>query len=182
MLILIGESGSGKTTILNKLVERGFEKAINHTTRPPRDNEENTKEYKFISKDEFNAMWDNGELLQRAEFNNEYYGISTSSLKDNVVCISIVDSVKDIKERSKELNIKNVKIITIYVYVNEQERIKRMRQRGDTEENIQTRLILDREKFINAKEVADYVVENIDVDKTVDKIIELTKNMYEKAP
>ncbi len=171
MLILIGESGSGKTTILNKLVELGFEKAINHTTRKPRENEENTKEYKFVSKEEFNKMWDNGELLQRAEFNNEYYGISTNSLKDNVVCISIVDSVKDIKNRAKGLNINNVKIITIYVYVNEQERIKRMKARGDSDENIQTRLILDKEKFAKAKEVADYTVENMDIEEAVKEII-----------
>lgn len=172
MLILIGESGSGKTTILNKLVELGFEKAINHTTRKPRENEENTKEYKFVSKEDFNKMWDNGELLQRAEFNNEYYGISTNSLKDNVVCISIVDSVKDIKNRAKELNINNVKIITIYVYVNEQERIKRMKARGDSDESIQTRLIIDKEKFAKAKEVADYTVENMDIEEAVKEIIE----------
>ena len=176
MIILIGESGSGKTTILNKLVEKGFEKAINHTTRLPRDNEKNTNEYKFISKDEFNKMWENGELLQRAEFNNEYYGISTSSLKDNVVCISIVDSVKDIKNRAKELNIKNVNIITIYVYVSEQERINRMKQRGDTEESIATRLKIDKEKFKKAKEIADFTVENIYIDETVNKIIKLTKS------
>ncbi len=176
MIILIGESGSGKTTILNKLVEKGFEKAINHTTRKPRDNEESTNEYKFISKDEFNKMWENGELLQRAEFNNEYYGISTNSLKDNVVCISIVDSVKDIKNRAKELNMQNVNIITIYVYVNEQERINRMKQRGDTEESIATRLKIDKEKFKKAKEIADFTVENIDIDKTVDEIIEITKS------
>lgn len=175
MLILIGESGSGKTTILNKLVEKGFEKAINHTTRKPRENEQVAGEYKFLTKEEFNQMWDNGELLQRAEFNNEYYGISTSSLKDNVVCISIVDSVRDIKNRARELNIDNVKIVTVYVYVNEQERVNRMRERGDTDESIQTRLMIDKEKFIKAKEVADYVVENIDLDKTVDKIIELTR-------
>lgn len=175
MLILIGESGSGKTTILNKLVEKGFEKAVNHTTRKPRENEKQASEYKFLSKEEFNKMWDNGELLQRADFNNEYYGISTSSLKDNVACISIVDSVKDIKNRAKELNIDNVKIQTVYVYVNEQERINRMEARGDSEESIQKRLEIDREKFIKAKEVSDYVVENIDLDKTVDEIIKLTK-------
>lgn len=175
MIILIGESGSGKTTILNKLVELGFEKAINHTTRKPRENEENTKEYKFLSKEEFNKMWDNGELLQRAEFNGEYYGISTSSLKKNGVCISIVDSVKDIKNRAKELNMEDVKIITIYVYVNEQERTRRMEARGDSADSIQTRITIDREKFAKAKEVADFIVENIDVDEAVKEILKIAK-------
>lgn len=175
MIILIGESGSGKTTILNKLVERGFEKAINHTTRKPRKNEERNNEYKFVTKEEFNKMWDEGNLLQRAEFNGEYYGISTSSLKKNGVCISIVDSVNDIKQRAKELNIDNVKIITVYVNVNEKERIKRMQMRGDSQENIQRRLILDKEKFARANNVADYIVENNNIDETVEKIIEITK-------
>ena len=175
MIILIGESGSGKTTILNKLVERGYEKAINHTTRAPRENELESGEYKFITKAKFNEMWDNGELLQRAEFNNEYYGISTSSLKDNVVCISIVNSVKDIKNRARELNMKEVEKKTVYVYVAEAERIKRMKNRGDINDSIQTRLKIDREKFRDAKAVADFIVENNDIDETVNKIIELTK-------
>ena len=173
MIILIGESGSGKTTILNELVKKGYEKAINHTTRAPRENEIESGEYKFITKDEFNKMWDNGELLQRAEFNNEYYGISTSSLKDNVVCISIVNSVKDIKNRAKELGLENIDIKTIYLYVNEEERIRRMRKRGDSEESINNRLIIDREKFKEAKSVSDFVLENINLDETVNKILNL---------
>lgn len=173
MIILIGESGSGKTTILNKLVEKGFEKAINYTTRKPRENEEKNHEYKFITKEDFNQMWSNGELLQRAEFNGEYYGISTSSLQENVVCISIVDSVGDIKRRAKELNIDNIDIITIYIYVSEEERIKRMRQRGDSIESIKTRLYIDKEKFTRAREIADYTIKNINIDKTVDEIIKL---------
>lgn len=176
MIILIGESGSGKTTILNKLVELGYEKAINHTTRKPRESEETTDEYKFLSKEEFNKMWDDGKLLQRAEFNGEYYGISTSSLKENGVCISIVNSVADIKKRAKELNMEDVKIITIYVYVNEQERIKRMKDRGDSIDSIQTRIKIDREKFARAKKVADFIVENIDIDEAVKEITEIAKN------
>lgn len=67
MIILIGESGSGKTTILNELEKRGFKKAINYTTRAKR-NEQELSEYKFITKEEFEEMWREGKLLQRAEF------------------------------------------------------------------------------------------------------------------
>ena len=174
MIILIGEGGGGKTAILNELEKRGFEKAINYTTRHIRETEKENSEYKFVNKEEFNKMWKQGKLLQRAEFANEYYGISINSLKENIACISIVDSIKDIKTRANELGINNVNIITFYIYVKEQERINRMRKRGDTEENIQKRILKDLKKFKNAKSVSDYIVENNNLEKTVEKIIYLT--------
>jgi len=171
MIILIGESGSGKTTILNELEKRGFKKAINHTTRPKRKTDDELNEYKFLSKEEFNKMWDDGKLLQRAEFNNEFYGISTDSLKPDVACISITDSVKDIKKRVEELQIKDVDIKTFYIYVSEEERINRMLKRGDSIDNINKRLEIDKEKFKEAKEVADYTIENVDLEIAVNNII-----------
>lgn len=171
MIILIGESGSGKTTILNELEKRGFKKAINHTTRPKRKTDDELNEYKFLSKDEFNKMWDEGRLLQRAEFNNEFYGISTDSLKTDIACVSITDSVKDIKKRVEELEIKNVDIKTFYIYAPEEERISRMLKRGDTLEAINKRLEIDKEKFKEAKKVADYTIENVNLEDAVNAII-----------
>ncbi|MBR6504980.1 MAG: AAA family ATPase [Clostridia bacterium] len=171
MIILIGESGSGKTTILNELEKRGFKKAINHTTRPKRKTDDELNEYKFLSKDEFNKMWDEGKLLQRAEFNSEFYGISTDSLKPDVACVSITDSVKDIKRRVEDLEIKDVDIKTFYIYVPEEERINRMLKRGDSMEAINIRLEIDKEKFTEAKEVADYTIENVNLEIAVNDII-----------
>ena len=171
MIILIGESGSGKTTILNELEKRGFKKAINHTTRPKRKTDDELNEYKFLSKEEFNKMWDDGKLLQRAEFNNEFYGISTDSLKPDVACISITDSVRDIKKRVEELQIKDVNIKTFYIYVPEKERISRMLNRGDSADTINKRLEIDKEKFIKAREVADYTIENVNLETAVNNII-----------
>lgn len=171
MIILIGESGSGKTTILNELEKRGFKKAINHTTRPKRKTDDELNEYKFLSKEEFNKMWDEGKLLQRAEFNNEFYGISTDSLKPNVACVSITDSVKDIKNRVEELKIKDVDIKTFYIYVPQEERINRMLKRGDNLETINRRLEIDKEKFKEAKKIADYTIENVFLEDAVSKII-----------
>lgn len=53
MIILIGEGGTGKTTILNELEKKGYKKPINNTTRPKREDDENTKEYNFVTKEEF---------------------------------------------------------------------------------------------------------------------------------
>jgi len=175
MIILIGESGSGKSTILELLCERGYKKAINYTTRLPRGEEigKNT-DMIFISKGEFESLWEENKLLQRAEFNNEYYGLSIDSLSDDVVCISIVDSIKDIKDKIREIKSK-VKTKVFYIYVPHEERIKRMRKRGDSEETIQTKLMIDEEKFKRAREVCDYVIENIDLDRAINEIERLNK-------
>ena len=171
MIILIGESGSGKTTILNELEKRGFKKAINHTTRAKRKTDDELNEYKFLTKEEFNKMWNEGKLLQRAEFNNEFYGISTDSLKPDIACVSITDSVKDIKKRVEELGIEDVDIKTFYIYVPEEERINRMLKRGDNIEAINKRLEIDKEKFLEAKNVADYIIENVHLETAVNDII-----------
>ena len=172
MIILIGESGCGKTTILNELEKMGLQKAINHTTRQRRSGEEQNAEYLFVTKEEFEQMWTDGKLLQRAEFNGEYYGISTNSLKDNVACIQIVDSIADVKKRAQELGYGNIKITTFYIYVPAEERTKRMLARGDSIESIQKRLEIDNEKFRNAKEVADFVIENKVLEDAVSEILE----------
>lgn len=117
----------------------------------------------------------NGKLLQRAEFGNEYYGISIDSLKDNVACIAIVESINDIKKRVVDLGIKDVNIVSFYIYVPEEERKNRMRKRGDTEEYIEKRLAKDREVFNDAKEVVDYVIENDNLQRAVGEIIEKSK-------
>lgn len=175
MIILIGESGSGKTTILNELEKRGFRKAINHTTRPKR-NENETTEYKFITKEEFEKMWSEGKLLQRAEFSGEYYGISTDSLKEDVACIQIVDSIADVKQRAKQLGLGDMKIVSFYIHVPAEERTKRMLSRGDSLESIQKRLEIDSVKFKQAREVVDYTVENNILEQAVDEIIKLYMN------
>lgn len=174
MIILIGESGSGKTTILNELEKRGFKKAINHTTRPKR-NEGETAEYNFITKEEFEKMWSEGKLLQRAEFDGEYYGISTDSLNEDVACIQIVDSIADVKQRAKQLGLGDMKIVSFYIHVPPEERTKRMLSRGDSLESIQKRLEIDSAKFKQARDVVDYTVENNILQQAVDGIIELYK-------
>ena len=169
------KAGHGKTTILNELEKRGMKKAVNYTTRPRRESEKEKAEYEFITKPQFEEMWEQGKLLQRAEFNGEYYGISTDSLKENVVCISIVDSVKDIQQKAIELGKQDIPLTVFYIYVPEQERVTRMLKRGDSIEGIQTRVSIDREKFKRAREVADYVIENQQLDKAVEEILEQVK-------
>lgn len=65
-----------------------------------------------------------------------------------------------------------MKIISFYIHVPAEERTKRMLARGDSIESIQKRLEIDSEKFKNAKEVADFVIENKVLEDAVSEILE----------
>ena len=171
MIVLIGESGPGKTTILNELEKIGYNKMLDYTTRPKREKEEQNNEYVFVTKEEFERLWSQGKLLQRAEYNGEFYGISAENVSESSCCIQIVDSIPDMREGLKRLGKDLVKMKVFYIHVPAEERTKRMLKRGDSIEAIQERLRMDKEKFKEVEKVADVVIENVDLQKAVNDIL-----------
>ena len=81
MIILSSPSGAGKTTLVNLLSKRkGFVTSISHTTRTPRSNEEDGKDYHFISNERFEKMIDNKEFLEFAKVFKNFYGTTKSNI------------------------------------------------------------------------------------------------------
>lgn len=75
--VLSGFSGAGKGTIMKHLLEEypgRYNLSISATTRNKRIGEEEGREYFFKTRDEFEEMIRNGELLEYAEFSGNYYG------------------------------------------------------------------------------------------------------------
>ena len=77
LIILSGPSGVGKDAVLKKMKELGlpFHYVVTATTRPKRAEERHGIDYHFISKDEFQRMMEQGELLEWAEVYGNYYGV-----------------------------------------------------------------------------------------------------------
>ena len=81
MIILSSPSGAGKTTLVNLLSKRkGFVTSISHTTRTPRSNEVDGKDYHFISNERFEKMIDNKEFLEFAKVFKNFYGTTKSNI------------------------------------------------------------------------------------------------------
>lgn len=168
MIILIGESGSGKSTIERQLTNFGFERAISHTTRPMRDGEKDGVDYHFISKDEFNKMFDAGEFLEHVEFNGNLYGLHKSNIKDEVVAVV---EPKGMRQLSK---LPDIHITSVYLKASEELRRKRMLARGDSVEAVEQRIVNDRECFAGLEDLATYTVEISEEDtvqEVTDKVI-----------
>jgi guanylate kinase len=76
LFVMSSPSGAGKTTLSRRLLaeDAGITMSVSVTTRPPRPGEVDGKDYYFISKDQFQMMIDNGELLEWAKVFDNMYG------------------------------------------------------------------------------------------------------------
>ncbi|MBK4732685.1 guanylate kinase [Oxynema sp. CENA135] len=76
LIVFAGPSGVGKGTLLRSLLDKhpDLYLSISATTRPPRPGEINGHHYYFVSRERFETMVAEGQLLEWAEFAGNYYG------------------------------------------------------------------------------------------------------------
>jgi guanylate kinase len=85
MIVLSSPSGAGKTTLVKMLSEKdNYETSISHTTRQPRPNEVNDKDYYFVNENEFNRLIKNQEFLEYAKVFNNFYGTTRTPVIDKL--------------------------------------------------------------------------------------------------
>ena len=85
MLILSSPSGAGKTTLVRLLSKnRDFHISISHTTRKPRINEIQGKDYHFVDNNEFENLIKKGEFLEYAKVFNHFYGSTKTPVINNL--------------------------------------------------------------------------------------------------
>ena len=118
MIILSSPSGVGKTTITKKLQQKyqNIKISISHTTRPPRSNEINNVDYKFVTKEEFEELIKNKKFYEYAKIFENYYGTSKKSvdevLKKNDIIFDIDWQGTKQLSRNKNLNLIKIFLIT----------------------------------------------------------------------
>ena len=85
MLILSSPSGAGKTTLVNLLSKsRDFHISISHTTRKPRINEIQDKDYHFVDNNKFESLIKKDEFLEYAKVFNHFYGTTKTPVINNL--------------------------------------------------------------------------------------------------
>ena len=87
ILVLSSPSGAGKTTLVRLLSKsRDFHISISHTTRKPRINEIQDKDYHFVDNNKFESLIKKDEFLEYAKVFNHFYG----STKTPVINLSLI--------------------------------------------------------------------------------------------
>jgi guanylate kinase len=153
MIVIIGPSGSGKTTIANMLQKRGYKLSISYTTRKPRKGEVNGVHYRFITKDEFRKKIMQDFFVEWAPVGDELYGTSKEDLIDDIIKIVEPNGLRQLMSKGD--------ILVTYISAPDSLRMERMKKRGQDEDEICSRDIIDKTVFTpDVEELACIVFDN----------------------
>lgn len=177
LLVLSGPGGVGKSTIARKLREAGdFWVSVSATTRSPRSNEVDGKDYFFVSNDEFTRMINADEFLEWAEFAGSRYGTPQEKVEQallqgrNVLLEIEIAGARQVKAHLPQ---------SILVFLEPptwEELVARLEGRGtDSPERRAERLELAQEELAAAS-FFDVVLINDQVESVVARLIELSHN------
>ena len=177
MIIISSPSGAGKTTLVRLLDKRNtnFEISISNTTRIPRKNEIEGKDYYFINKEKFNDLIKTKSFYEYAKVFNNFYG----TLKDPV--IKNLSQGKDVlfdidwqgTEQIKRLKLKN-KLISIFILPPNIETLRDRLSNRDMKDKLilKRRMSQFKDDVLHWKEY-DYVVINNDLEKCYQAIMSI---------
>lgn len=86
--LVTGPSASGKSTLQDALIKKGWVRPINYTTRPPR-NDKELDEYVFIDQDAFAKKARNGDFAEWTQYRRQLYAMTKylDYSKDNVIVV-----------------------------------------------------------------------------------------------
>ena len=173
MLVLIGESASGKSSVARYLVNNfGFNNIITYTTREPREGEVDGIDYHFVSKLQFENMSILGLFAETAEYNGQYYGSVKEDFEndcDNKIAILTPHGIRQIKKNG-------IDIYVAYIKIPRRDRIIKILQRGDNIEEAYRRSLSDVGQFDGIEDEADLIIENVGYKKSIQQI---SKNIFE---
>ncbi|HSM55977.1 MAG TPA: guanylate kinase [Candidatus Sulfomarinibacteraceae bacterium] len=180
LIVISGPSGVGKDTIARRLINRrpdSFYFVVTATTRPPRPNEVDGRDYFFVSNDEFARMIDEDELLEYALVYNDYKGVPKQQIRDALT------SNKDVIMRVDPQGAATIRrlipnAVTVFLTAESEEAmITRLRERkSETPEGLRLRMATARQEMKRIDEF-DYCVVNAQEkqEETVDKILCIIK-------
>ena len=171
IFVFSGASGVGKSSALKRVMEARSDLrfSVSATTRAPRPGEEDGVHYFFVTRDQFEEMIENRELLEYDEHHMNLYGTPKAQVQgDTHVVLDIEpNGAFQVKRNCPEA-------VLIFVTPPSLEELeRRLRSRGDTDEE-QIRVRMSRAKWeIAQSDHYDYVVLNDDLDRCVHELLDI---------
>jgi guanylate kinase len=176
-IVICGPSGAGKGTLLNMLLMKYPDKfgfSISHTTRKPRVNEKQGREYHFVSHEKMMESIQCNQLLEFAFVHENVYGTSFDAINNvniqNKICILDLD-IQGAKTMKKQ-----EKFSPLYIFIEAptiEDLRKRLIHRGtESNEEIDTRMknaVCDSKKA-HSSDLFDIFIVNDDLQETFETL------------
>ena len=177
LIVMSGFSGAGKGTIVKSLLEKhDIFLSISCTTRKPREGEVDGKDYYFVTREEFEKMIREGEMIEWAEYAGNYYGTPKKAVNDRLaegkdVLLEIeVQGGMQVKKLFPEA------VLLFVVPPSADELLNRLRTRG-TENESQIGLRLEQTvREIEYIKDYDYIILNDQLDKAVQTVLNIIES------
>jgi len=162
LFVLSAPSGTGKDTVIKALRDRGmdFYVVASVTTRAPRPGESEGSPYHFVSKESFDRMVANDELLEYANVHGNWYGQPRQQIRDNLragrdVLLKIdVQGAATVRKKIPEA------IFIFLVPGSVEELVERLVNRQTETEGERQRRLSDAQRELAQRDHYDYVIEN----------------------
>lgn len=172
MIVLVGESASGKSSIERNLVDNyGYKKIVSYTTRQPRQGEVDGIDYHYISESQFIKLQKEGYFAEVGEYNGWHYGTAKNDCISDKVAVVTPHGLRQLAK------IPNLDIYAFYINVPRRDRLIKILQRGDNIEEAYRRSLSDVGQFDGISDEVDYIISNENYTKSID---EMTKEVLAK--
>jgi guanylate kinase len=178
LLILSSPSGAGKTTLTRMLLEQCAELrfSVSHTTRAPRANEVDGRDYHFVDRASFEKLVAEGAFLEWAEVHGNLYGTSKAEIERARTIPGCAGMIFDIDyQGARQIRSKVDDVVAVFILPPSMAELeKRLRGRAsETEEAVRRRYAVA-EREIEHYALFDYVIVNDDVQRAFDELRSIT--------
>lgn len=173
LYLICGKSGSGKTTIVNALSrEYGYKILQSYTTRKPRHSRDVDHIYSSVS--DYMSAKEKNQIITSTVFDHSYYWSTIHQLENSDLYVIDKAGIETLRNQYRG----DRKTVVIYIDVDVENCLKRMKLRGDNNVRIWERIRHDGEAFRGIEEISDFIV---DGDREIKNVVDTISEIISKC-
>lgn len=172
LVVIAGPSGVGKGTLLRCLRDRipELQVSVSATTRTPRPGEVEGRHYHFLSRDEFRRRIAEGDFLEWAEYQGNYYGTPRSEVDQRIAAGAVVVLEIEVQGARQIRDLVPDALLVFLAPPSLEELERRLADRGTEDVDAVVRRLGTARQELAERDWFDVVVVNDDVERACDEL------------